>query len=159
MLAVVAAPKFIDIQSDATASTLKGVKAAIQGGSQLVYAKAAIAGLQNAPAGASSQVTVNGSQVNTDFGYPDSETTDTLADLGNWVDLSANDFTLVAGRNNNSAGQNRPGRNSFGITPANNNGVVDFRITAVDGLSCHVLYTEAVDQNTSAQVTTVTGGC
>ena len=46
ILAVTAAPRFIDFQGDARTSTLEGVKAAIQGGSQLVYAKSAIAGQQ-----------------------------------------------------------------------------------------------------------------
>jgi MSHA pilin protein MshA len=44
ILAVTAAPKFIDIQGDAQSATLKGVKAALQGGVQLVYAKSAIGG-------------------------------------------------------------------------------------------------------------------
>ena len=52
ILAVTAAPRFIDLQGDARASTLQGVKAALQGGAQLVYAKSAIAGEQaNASAG------------------------------------------------------------------------------------------------------------
>ena len=44
ILAVTAAPKFINLQSDARASALQGVKGAIQGANGLVFAKAALAG-------------------------------------------------------------------------------------------------------------------
>ena len=46
ILAVTAAPRFIDLQGDARASTLQGAKAALTSGMQLVYAKSAIAGEQ-----------------------------------------------------------------------------------------------------------------
>ncbi len=44
ILAVTAAPKFINLQSDARESTLQGLKGAIQGANNLVYAKAAVDG-------------------------------------------------------------------------------------------------------------------
>jgi len=44
ILAVTAAPKFINLQSDARASAIQGMKAAIQGANSLVYSKAALAG-------------------------------------------------------------------------------------------------------------------
>ncbi|WP_144212320.1 type II secretion system protein [Shewanella donghaensis] len=44
ILAVVAAPKFINLQGDARVSTLQGAKAAIQSANSLVYSKAALAG-------------------------------------------------------------------------------------------------------------------
>ncbi|CAM3565704.1 type II secretion system protein [Shewanella pealeana] len=43
ILAVTAAPKFINLQSDARASTLQGMKGALQGANSLVFSKAAIA--------------------------------------------------------------------------------------------------------------------
>ena len=46
ILAVTAAPKFINLQSDAKVSTIKGVKAALQGANGLVFSKAAIKGLE-----------------------------------------------------------------------------------------------------------------
>ena len=80
ILAVTAAPRFIDLQGDARGATLQGVKAALQGGSQLVYAKSAIAGEQkiefagsDAPA-----VNINGSSVATTFGYPDADSVDDI---------------------------------------------------------------------------------
>ncbi|MBZ4677570.1 MAG: methylation site containing protein [Shewanella sp.] len=48
ILAVVAAPKFINLQSDARESTLQGMKAALQGANAMVYSKAAIQGKEGA---------------------------------------------------------------------------------------------------------------
>jgi MSHA pilin protein MshA len=80
ILAVVAAPKFINLQSDARASTLEGVKGALQGANTLVYSKAMIQGLGKA---ADESVTTDGSVtpnvvVTADFGYLNSKT-DTAA--------------------------------------------------------------------------------
>jgi MSHA pilin protein MshA len=70
ILAVTAAPRFIDIQSDARKEVLQGVKGAIQGASQLVYAKAAIAGVQKENPGS---VTIGNNTVATKFGYPSAD--------------------------------------------------------------------------------------
>lgn len=100
ILAVTAAPRFIDLQSDARAKTLEGVKAALQGASQLVFAKSAIAGTQNADPGT---VTIGTNTVTTVFGYPDAEiiadgTTDVLraAEVAKFLDLSSGDFVVNA---------------------------------------------------------------
>ncbi|MCL2912250.1 type II secretion system GspH family protein [Shewanella corallii] len=47
ILAVTAAPKFINLQSDARVSALEGMKSSIQGANSLVYSKAALSGEQN----------------------------------------------------------------------------------------------------------------
>ena len=65
ILAVTAAPRFIDFQGDARASTLQGLKAALQGGSNLVYAKSAIAGEQG---NLTDTVTISGKTVATQYG-------------------------------------------------------------------------------------------
>ena len=44
ILAVTAAPQFIDFSSDARTSAVKGLKGALQGASQTVYARASIDG-------------------------------------------------------------------------------------------------------------------
>ena len=49
ILAVVAAPKFINLQGDARASTLKGMEAAIQGANSLLYSKASLKGIEKLP--------------------------------------------------------------------------------------------------------------
>ncbi|MFT4652966.1 MAG: MSHA pilin protein MshA [Kangiellaceae bacterium] len=76
ILAVTAAPRFIDIQSDARKETLQGVKAALRGASQLVYAKSAIAGVQTQEA---NSVVLSAGSVVTKYGYPDA---DAIIDAG-----------------------------------------------------------------------------
>ncbi|MBW8182825.1 prepilin-type N-terminal cleavage/methylation domain-containing protein [Shewanella nanhaiensis] len=73
ILAVTAAPKFINLQSDARASTVDGVKAALQGANTLIYSKAAIAG-KEADAGASITI-ATGVVVTTDYGNLNSSAT------------------------------------------------------------------------------------
>ena len=58
ILAVTAAPKFINLQSDARASALQGVKGAIQGANGLVFAKAALAGEERASVVAGTDVNI-----------------------------------------------------------------------------------------------------
>ena len=64
ILAATAVPKFVDLQGDARASALQGVKAALEGGATLTYSQAAIDGQEKS----SSAVDTRGTQ--TIFGYP-----------------------------------------------------------------------------------------
>ncbi|MDU0353120.1 prepilin-type N-terminal cleavage/methylation domain-containing protein [Paraglaciecola aquimarina] len=162
ILAVTAAPKFIDIQSDATASTLQGVKASLQGGAQLVFAKSAIAGEQGnayTSTGTSSQITAGGQNINTDYGYPDAETA--AGTLSGWVDISSAEFTVVAGPTTGTAGATTtsPAAGAFAIIPATGSPTIDYTKTGVTEASCHVLYTEATGKNVPPVVTVVSGGC
>ncbi|MFW8591799.1 prepilin-type N-terminal cleavage/methylation domain-containing protein [Glaciecola sp. 2405UD65-10] len=91
ILAVTAAPRFIDIQEDARKETMQGVKAAIQGASQLVYAKAAIKGVQNS---ADSDVTIGTSTVETKYGYPEGDTLTTFEELQKFVEIDSTKLVL-----------------------------------------------------------------
>lgn len=148
ILAVTAAPRFIDLQGDARASTLQGVKAALQGGAQLVYAKSAIAGEQaNASAGdTTSQVVINGDPVETDFGYPDAELM-TAGMLEAWASLDATEWAFTAAT---------PAAGSFTISP--------FGVAAAAGggppdTRCQVEYTDAADGNSAPVIVVEDGGC
>lgn len=66
ILAVTAAPKFLNLQGDARVSTLKGLKAAIQSADAQVYAKAAIQGVESL---SQAQVSLSGYTVKTYFGH------------------------------------------------------------------------------------------
>ena len=71
ILAVTAAPKFINLQTDARQSALQGMKGAIQGANGLVFAKAALAGKEKS---ADTTVDILGTTVTTDdvpvtYGY------------------------------------------------------------------------------------------
>ncbi|WP_297481598.1 type II secretion system protein [uncultured Photobacterium sp.] len=51
ILAVTAAPKFMNLQGDARTSTLEGLKGAMKGAAGIVYGKAAIAGVESIASG------------------------------------------------------------------------------------------------------------
>ncbi|WP_025821325.1 prepilin-type N-terminal cleavage/methylation domain-containing protein [Shewanella marina] len=89
ILAVVAAPKFINLQGDARASTLKGMEAAIQGANTLVYSKASLAGDEKAAK--DKKVTVANKDVNLAYGYIKAD----AADIQNAVDANAADWTIT----------------------------------------------------------------
>lgn len=156
ILAVTAAPRFINLSSDASASTLQGVKAALQSGSQLVYAKSAIAGVQNNANTLGSTVILNnnitGITVSTHYGYPDAENATENAgpdSVANWMQLDFdNDFVLVVG----SGATDEPPTGSFMVAPGT---------VAPDYSSdnCHVLYSNSTGPGVAPQVTVVDNGC
>lgn len=142
ILAVTAAPRFIDLQSDAREKTLEGVKAALQGASQLVYAKAAIAGQQSAATATTTLST--GVDVETIFGYPSAAAINSATDddarlalVSSFLDLSTSDFIVTS----ISATQ-------FKIL---------FSSDATTNTTCYVSYTSAANANSAPLITTVPG--
>ncbi|MCD9545496.1 prepilin-type N-terminal cleavage/methylation domain-containing protein [Photobacterium carnosum] len=67
ILAVTAAPKFMNLQGDARNASLQGLKGAIQGAAGIVYGKSAIEGQESVFPG---EVTVDGNPLPTVYGYP-----------------------------------------------------------------------------------------
>ena len=91
ILAVTAAPKFMNLQGDAKAASLKGVQAALNSAKSMVYAKALLNSSEKLP---TATVEVNGQDVNIVYGYPDA----TEADLGAVLDIDfTNDYKLEVG--------------------------------------------------------------
>lgn len=66
ILAVTAAPRFLNLQSDARESALQGLKGAMDGAAGIVYGKAAINGKETASAAAGTDV----DGILTIYGYP-----------------------------------------------------------------------------------------
>ncbi|CAH7436178.1 MSHA pilin protein MshA [Vibrio chagasii] len=64
ILAVTAAPRFLNLQDDARESSLQGLKGAIDGAAGIVYGKSAIEGEEAVSSGA------NVEGITTAFGYP-----------------------------------------------------------------------------------------
>lgn len=149
ILAVTAAPRFIDIQSDARTETLQGVKAAIQGASQLVYAKAAIAGVQNAE---TATVEISGETVNITYGYPNADLT-TAAEMQKFVDVELTATTASADLALDE------GTASDGII------TVGFASIAIgtdddgDPTGCYIQYTNPQDQGDTPTFTVVSTDC
>ncbi|TKF23131.1 type II secretion system protein [Vibrio genomosp. F6] len=68
ILAVTAAPRFLNLQDDARNSSLEGLKGAMAGASGIVYGKSAIEGEERI---ADADIVENGVTIQTVFGYPE----------------------------------------------------------------------------------------
>lgn len=144
ILAVTAAPRFIDLQSDAKESTLQGVKGALQGATQLVYAKSAIAGSQGA---ATAQVTIGGKTVPIAYGYPD-----------------ANEITVISGSSTASANAENfidLDDTQFSIVPASNDNGTMLVVFEGETASnnCYLQYVNAASAGAAPTITSVITGC
>ncbi|ELA8117863.1 prepilin-type N-terminal cleavage/methylation domain-containing protein [Vibrio parahaemolyticus] len=94
ILAVTAAPRFLNLQNDARASSLQGLKGAIDGAAGIVYGKAAINGVE----AASAAVDVDG--VSTVFGFPVASKDgigNAVAGLEDWSEVSASKGSIAYG--------------------------------------------------------------
>ncbi|CAJ1855766.1 MULTISPECIES: prepilin-type N-terminal cleavage/methylation domain-containing protein [Aeromonas] len=98
ILAVTAAPKFLNLQDDARKAAADGVKASLQSSSQLVYSKAAILGIE----GTSGAVSVAGTTVNTKFGYPLTTDAGKTVALDGWSEVSGTPGTFKPSNEPNS---------------------------------------------------------
>ncbi|WEE21579.1 prepilin-type N-terminal cleavage/methylation domain-containing protein [Aeromonas caviae] len=91
ILAVTAAPKFLNLQDDARTSTLKGVEGSLKSAGAMVYSKAVLKG-KDKESTAYNLYLGNGKYVSTLFGYPVA----TPAALTAVVELDANDWVFAA---------------------------------------------------------------
>ena len=89
ILAVTAARKFIDLQSDARLATLNGMKAAINSAVSLTYGKSLVTGEEKKEEGS---ITINGSPVSVCYGYPCAAATEIqkVLDIGVFDPCSGN---------------------------------------------------------------------
>ncbi len=102
ILAVTAAPKFIDLTGDARTATLEGVAGSLESAGSLIFAKALIAGNQDVQANPTATPPVaptvdNGATtINISFGYPRSNDAAAATALENNVlELSDGDFEVT----------------------------------------------------------------
>ena len=96
ILAVTAAPKFLNLQDDARYATAQGMKAALQSSSQMIYSKAAIVGLENSASGASVSVAVGTDTIKTNFGYPVTDEVAKTVSLDGWSEDTVKKGTFVS---------------------------------------------------------------
>ena len=89
ILAVTAAPKFIDLQSDARLATLNGMKAAINSAVSLTYGKSLVNGKEKEE---KVSITINGSPVSVCYGYPCAAATEIqkVLDIGEFNKCGSN---------------------------------------------------------------------
>jgi MSHA pilin protein MshA len=98
ILAVTAAPRFVDLTDDARTATLEGVAGSLESAGSLIFAKALIAGNETVDGAATTAPTVdnNGTTINISFGYPRSNDTAAATALEDDIlDLSAGDFVVT----------------------------------------------------------------
>lgn len=153
ILAVTAAPKFINLQSDARIAALNGAKAALQGANTLIYSKAALAGKETL---ANQQVTIaTGVDVTTDFGYVNAETAvaTVVSNVEKALDMKfeaiANDTTAVTAED---WGIRVVSATAFKIIPKGKTA------SGTTANACHVLYTEGT-ATVAPSYASVTTGC
>ncbi|MDN7126275.1 type II secretion system protein [Pseudidiomarina sp. 1APP75-27a] len=136
ILAVTAAPQFINFSSDARESTVKGAQASIQGAMQLVYAKSLVEGNDSVATG-ETVATENG-DVDIAFGYP--EASDYAgAGIGLAAGLSSSEWVS----------------DLAGTTPEE----ISFSQGSTFNATCSVTYTEAADATTPATVSVDVSAC
>jgi MSHA pilin protein MshA len=144
ILAVTAIPRFINLQGDATKSTLQGVKGALESAASITYAKSALQGEQKIAGVLTSDTELTDPRANgvyTAFGYPEA-TSDALL---NSAVLSVDDWTVTV---------NIPG--TAIITPAKE---TTTKTLSADENGCNVTYVEAADKNSRPVITVYGDGC
>ncbi|MFV0576266.1 MAG: type II secretion system protein [Vibrio sp.] len=135
ILAVTAAPRFLNLQDDARVSTLKGLQGAIQGAAGIVYGKAAIAGIETS-ATADDIDLPGGQTVETLFGYPTAD----AAGIGSAIDMDDDFIELTA--------------STAPVATGTVGNVIGSSIQyGIENFDCVVVYTPAQDANTPATVT------
>lgn len=95
ILAVVAAPKFLNLQGDAKVSTLQGMKAALQGANSMIYSKAVISGQEKVNGDSTNNIDTDGNgtaDLIAVYGYVKADATE----LAKVLEIDANDWNIEA---------------------------------------------------------------
>ncbi|WP_279133290.1 MSHA biogenesis protein MshA, partial [Photobacterium phosphoreum] len=128
------APKFLNLQDDARASSLQGLKGAIDGAAGITYGKAAIQGKEAAVSGSVDNIAVV-------YGYPAA----TSAALNTAVTGLAEDWKVAP------SVTGADGKKSIAYT---------YKANAADATTCVVTYTQAQSVSQAATTVVVPGaGC
>ncbi|KJF91006.1 type II secretion system protein [Photobacterium leiognathi] len=94
ILAVTAAPKFMNLQNDARNASLQGLKGAIQGAAGIVYGKAAINGVEASTT--STPVKTDEGNITTVYGYPTADA-DGIAKAVKGLESGSTEWAPVSG--------------------------------------------------------------
>ncbi|OBS94397.1 MSHA biogenesis protein MshA [Vibrio tasmaniensis] len=90
ILAVTAAPRFLNLQDDARNASLEGLKGAMQGAAGIVYGRSAINGVENIETSTVSGA--NNTDITTTRGYPQASS----SGIGNSIEIGT-DWAIVSG--------------------------------------------------------------
>jgi MSHA pilin protein MshA len=149
ILAVTASPKFLDLQGDATGATVEGVEGSLASALKLVNAKALAQGKTG------SDAAVTDPAVDVKFGYPDA----TVAAMQAILDISS--ATAADGSPANADWEIKVDAsstpNTAKIYPVGN--YDGNSALSINEAECYVLYTEAENADTPAEVESKISGC
>ncbi|MEI8672472.1 type II secretion system protein [Vibrio sp. SA48] len=137
ILAVTAAPRFLNLQSDARESALQGLKGAISGASGIVYGKSAIDGVETVSSGKR----VNG--VDVVYGYPAATKTGIVAAVSGLED----DWSYAA----------KSGTPNSLVATFKSDTVSG--ATQIEATNCYVSYSEAASSAAEPSVAVTDTGC
>ncbi|MBY6197074.1 type II secretion system protein [Vibrio hangzhouensis] len=140
ILAVTAAPRFLNLQGDARESSLNGLKGAMSGATGIVYGKAAVAGVEKEP---TATVADGNNDINLVFGYPE----------------ASEDGLVLA-----VDGLNNANEWSFETNRANTRLVTTFsgsfrNVGDIVDTNCYVEYRNAANADSTPTITVVATGC
>ena len=133
ILAVTAAPKFINLQNDARKSTVTAMAGAVKSAAAMTYSKAVLAGQDAASSGT---ITIDGKRVTLVWGYPAAST----AGLAYVIDAPSTDWTADTNTNG-----------SYILTPVG--------MTSGASATCKVTYTPSARSGSAPKVVPTTTGC
>ena len=132
ILAVTAAPKFIDLTGDAKGSVIKAVQGSLNSAADMAHAKALVNNVVN------TSLSVGNSTITFVNGYPNKDSINLLMDVE--ITASSSDAVFILDTSGTSAAT----YTYKGVTtPAN----------------CRATYTEAVDVNSKPVISSVVEGC
>ncbi len=151
ILAVTAAPKFMNFQDDARIASLQGLKGGIDGGASIVFGKAALTGKDSGKKSDSPAADVEG--IKTHYGYPTAaETGIKLAVTG----LDSDDWVMAFGTEGTA-----PNTTSHGAFTLKGKKPGTLNYANVIATKCYVKYSEATASTAdkAAKTTIDTSGC
>lgn len=156
ILAATAAPKFMNLQSDARISALNGMKASLKSASAMIYSKAILAGREKlgdsevcSNAGATADCTEG--KVKIVYGYPAGTAAGIVATLQDEVKECTRAGSADCDKTNDWAYE-AGGEGSAGT-------IYIFSTSAPDATNCNVTYKESAGDGKNPTITVVTDGC
>ena len=153
ILAATAAPKFMNLQSDARISALNGMKASLKSASAMIYSKAILAGREKlassdvcSSAGVTADCT-NGDSIDIVYGYPAGTADGIVATLQDAMSACEKAKSTECDKTND-----------WGYE-ASNGTVYIFSTSAPDASSCNVTYVQSAGDGKNPTITVETDGC
>lgn len=152
ILAVTAAPKFIDLQSDARVAALNGLKASVASAATLVHGKALATGQDVANPG---KVKINGTDVTICYGYPCAAASSATTGLRPVLDTEL--VTCADNMSSTVEWCEDTTSTSSSVKLYNANYYVNNKASEEAG--CYVEYVQANSKNDAPKITIKSDGC